>query len=100
MLTTKEQVKDLGNLKFGKAHTFTYEIKNDTDQLIQVDKVIVGCGSCTTADLHNKFIKPGASSILKATFTPGSTGKQLKTIQLKQKDGPVLKLEFTADVHE
>lgn len=100
MLTATEPTKNLGSLKFGSPYDFQYEIVNSTDKMIQVDKVIVGCGSCTTASLHNKFIKPGDSAVLKATFTPGSTGNQLKTIQIKQKDGPVLKLEFTADVHK
>jgi len=99
MLSTAKPTIDLGSLKYGKPHSFTYEIKNDSPNPITVDKVIVGCGSCTTASMNRSLFQPGDTATLKATFTPGSTGKQLKTIQIKQKDGSVLKLEFTADVH-
>lgn len=100
MLIALEPTKDLGSLKYGKAKPFTFEVKNPSQKPIRVDKVLVGCGSCTTAHLTSDIINPGSTVTLNAVFTPGSIGKQNKYIQLKYWGGEVLKLEFTADVHE
>lgn len=98
MLTTNEPVKELGKLKFGKPYTFDFKLKNDSEKPILVDKVIVGCGSCTTATLSGNLIQPGTEATLRAIFTPGTTGKQSKYINVKYDSGAVLKLEFTAHV--
>lgn len=97
MLKTLEPTKNLGTLRYGKPHTFTYLIENESSNPITIDKIIVGCGSCTTAKTFKNDLAPGESTLIEAVFTPGSTGDQKKHIQLKY-GGEVLKLEFTAHV--
>lgn len=98
MLTTQEPTKDLGVLKYGKSENFNYVLKNESSEPLHIEKVIVGCGSCTTAKVYKTNINPGDTTILQASFTPGSTGKQTKYIQVRYNSDSILKLEFTADV--
>src|SRR5688572_32309564 len=97
MLTANEISKHLGKLKYGKPHTFTYLVENQLGTPITIDKIIVGCGSCTTAKTFKTNLAPGESTLIEAVYTPGSTGSQKKHINVKYGES-MLRLEFTADV--
>lgn len=99
MLTTKEPSKDLGKLKFGRATTFVFLITNSGPTPIKIDKLVVGCGSCTKAQITKTNIEPNEEVPINVTFTPGSTGQQTKHITVRYDETEVLKLSFTAEVH-
>lgn len=101
MLVAKDNPKNLGKVKFGKPHSFTFCLENNGNQTITVDKLVVGCNSCTKASLKKTIIRPSESVLLDVVFTPGSLGDQKKFITVKW-GGLVndLKLAFTAQSYE
>lgn len=99
MLTTREPKRDLGRIKFGKPTKFTIPVKNDGDLPIKIDKLVVGCGSCTEANVGNTMIYVGQEVLVNVKFTPGSVGPQTKHISVRYDSDQILRLEFTADVY-
>jgi hypothetical protein len=99
MLTTTEPTRDLGRLKFGKAEKFTIPIKNEGDSAVKIDKLILGCGSCTEASSPKTMLFPDEEVQINVKFTPGSVGNQKKYIQVRYDGNQILKLEFTAEVY-
>ena len=97
MLQSKELIKDLGSIKFGKPHIFTFTVKATTP--CEITKLVVGCGSCTKATINKTKLQPEENIDINVIFTPGSTGKQTKHITVRYDADSVLKLEFTADVY-
>lgn len=82
MLTTFQQEISLGELKYGQPKDFTFDIQNESDKPIMVQKVVLSCGSCTKASINKQKIEPNGSAMVNATFTPGSTGIQSKKISV------------------
>lgn len=99
MLISHEPTRDLGSLKFGKPNTFTFLVKNDGTDQLEITKLVVGCGSCTTATTHKTKLEPQEEIPINVTFTPGRTGKQTKHVTVRYNADSTLKLEFTADVY-
>lgn len=99
MLETSIPVTDLGRLKYGKPFNFVIPVKNSSLRDITIDKVMVGCGSCTKVQAPKTLVQPNEEISINATFTPGSTGKQKKHISVRYDGDQILKLEFTADVY-
>jgi hypothetical protein len=99
MLTTSEPTKNLGKLKFGRPVPFNFQIKNETNRRVEITKIVVGCGSCTKAQIIKTKLEPEEESTISVVFTPGSTGQQKKHITVKYDADSVLKLEFTAEVY-
>lgn len=99
MLTAIEPTKNLGKLKYGKPSGFNFQIKNQSGREIKINKIVVGCGSCTKASTTKEILQPGEDGIINVTFTPGSTGNQTKHISVRYDESQVLKLEFTAEVY-
>jgi len=100
MLRTKEPLKDLGKIKIKETKGFSYDITNESPKTVTIDKVTVGCGSCTKAHLLKKFIEPNGMQQLKVSFTPGTTGPQKKYVNIRYNETESLKVEFTAEVYE
>lgn len=101
MLTPDQQDKDLGTLKFGSPYIFTYNLTNASDKPANIVKLSVGCSSCTTVRIDKQTINPGERGVLTATFTPGSTGINLKNISLAYNINGIpmnLVLKFKANV--
>lgn len=101
MLVTSQQDMNLGTLKFGKPYNFTYTLTNTSTSIATIMKVSAGCQSCTTASAENKEVKPGGDVTIKATFTPGSTGINVKTISVAYNINGVqlnVPLKFKANV--
>lgn len=99
MLITKEPSRSLGKLKYGKPTNFLFQVQNQGTSPIKIDKLVVGCGSCTKAKIQKTLLQPEETVNVDVTFTPGSTGLQTKHITIRYDETEVLKLEFTADVH-
>lgn len=101
MLVAKDNPKSLGKVKFGKPHSFTFCLENTSSQTITIDKIVVGCNSCTKASLKQKVVPPYQSVLMDVIFTPGSLGNQKKFITVKW-GGLIndLKLAFTAESYE
>lgn len=99
MLTAQESTRNLGKLRYGKANSFTFILKNEGNKDIKIDKVVVGCGSCTKATLNKTDLVPNEEVPLKVVFTPGSTGAQTKHITVRYEETKTLSLTFTAQVH-
>jgi hypothetical protein len=100
MLVADNQEKDLGTLKFGKAHNFTYNLTNNSTSSVQITKLVKGCGSCTKASINHSSISPNSNAIINVEFTPGSTGINKKTIQVLYNDNQNLTLSFKAFVEK
>jgi hypothetical protein len=99
MLTTSEHTKNLGRLKFGRPTGFNFQVKNETTRQIEITKLVVGCGSCTKANIVKTKLQPEEEATIDVVFTPGSTGPQKKHITVKYDANSVLRLEFTAEVY-
>jgi len=99
MLKTNQQKINLGKLKYGQPYTFYYEITNPTTETIKVNKLVMGCHSCTKAHMENDTIPPGLGTRVVVTFTPGSTGIQSKHIDVIY-NNTSLSLKFTATVEK
>lgn len=102
MLTAFKEEINLGNIRFGQPYDFVYEVENDSNEEIRVQKVVLSCGSCTKASINKQKIEPKGSAMVNATFTPGSTGVQSKKISVVYKDSQeqqkTLDLKFKATV--
>ncbi len=98
MITVNQQKIELGTLKFGVSHSFDYSLSNLTSEVITINKLTLGCNSCTKASVSKSTINPGETIQLNVTFTPGSTGNQLKAIDVKYDTNKHLDLKFTAKV--
>lgn len=101
MLTTNQPEIDLGTLKFGKAYNFVYKLTNISSTNANIDRLVIGCQACTTATIDKKIIPPGTSAEISATFTPGSTGINVKNLSVlyNVNNNPLtLMLKFKANV--
>ena len=90
---------DLGTLKFGKPYNFNFIVKNDSRDSVELKKLSVGCTSCTKATCPVTTVGPTEEAIINVVFTPGTMGKQRKSVVVQYNDTS-LKMEFTANVIE
>ena len=86
-------------MKFGKPNGFSFIVKNDTITNLEINKLIVGCGSCTKASTSKVLLKPNEETTIDVVFTPGSTGPQKKHVTVNYDNNQALRLEFTAEVY-
>lgn len=100
MLITNQPKKDLGKIKFGQPHSFTYEVTNTGDAPLEISKIVVGCNSCTKASTSKTKLKPEEASTINVTFTPGSIGSQKKFLVVKWNETQRLELSFIAESYE
>lgn len=98
MLKVNQAETNLGTLVFGKPHNFKYTLTNDSPESVVINKLVLGCSSCTKAYTSKTYLRSGESSDVNVTFTPGSKGKQLKTINVIYNNINELVLKFTAHV--
>ena len=100
MLSSIEQTKDIGQVKFGQPTSFSFNVTNSGPNPLEITKVAVGCQSCTKASVLDKRLQPGASTEVNVIFTPGSLGKQNKFINVEWDRRDTLRLTFTAESYE
>lgn len=91
------QVTNLGALKFGKPYNFNLIVKNTGDSPVTVNKISVGCTSCTKAKMAKNILGAGEEGIVEVEFTPGTLGTQRKSVTLSF-DGDSYRMEFIANV--
>lgn len=99
MLIATEPTKDLGRVKFGKPTSFNFLVVNQGVDPLEITKLVVGCGSCTTATTSKTKLEPNEEIPINVVFTPGRTGNQTKHVSVRYNADSVLKLEFTAEVY-
>lgn len=95
-----ERIKDLGNLKFGEPHKFTYTLTNDTDHLTKITRLVKSCSACTDALTRKTLLQPGESTDVEVTYTPGATGAAEKKIQVLYDKNENLTLVFKAFIND
>ena len=100
MLVAVNTVKDLGKIKKGSPYSFQFILKNDGQSSVLIDRISVGCGSCTKASTSKVNVNPGETSSIDVVFTPGSTGTQQKFVNVQWNGDNLLQLTFTADSYE
>lgn len=98
MLTVNQTDIDLGQLRFGQPHKFKYIVTNNSTDSLIINKLVTGCSSCTKAYTSKTYLKTGESSDINVTFTPGTTGNQLKTLNVIYNNINELALKFRAHV--
>lgn len=85
--------------------TTTFTVSNQGDGPLQIESVTTSCG-CTTAQISNQTITPGASASLIVTFNPqahaGTAGQFVRYVYLRTNDPatPKVEVEIRADVIE
>lgn len=103
MLSVNQHDINLGTLKFGVPHHFKYVITNNYTKDVIINRLVLGCKSCTVATIEKNTIKPGESTNINVVFTPGSTGINSKKISVAhQVDGvfmPSFDVTFKAMVN-
>jgi hypothetical protein len=99
MLTLKQEVVDLGMVKFGSPRTFEVEVTNTLGKDMPVNRLQVSCSSCTKAHLPTK-IKGNETVMMKITYTPGIVGETSKYVDVVYDKDQVLRVKFKATVHE
>jgi uncharacterized protein DUF1573 len=104
MLKVDNADKQIGEVKFGQPHTFTYTITNKFTVPVTITKIATGCSSCTKASIDKVNLQPDEVATITAVFTPGSMGLQSKTLTIFSSTGtmirPPLGLKFRATVSE
>lgn len=98
MLRADHTEISLGKLKFGQPHTFKYVLTNSSEKTVIITKLVAGCSACTKAYTSRSYLKPGDSSDINVIFTPGSIGRQSKSIDVVYDNINTVKLKFTAEV--
>lgn len=82
MLNVNQHDINLGTLKFGVPHHFKYIITNNYNKKVIIDRLVLGCKSCTVATIEKNIIEPNESTNINVVFTPGSTGINTKKISI------------------
>lgn len=99
MLVPDIKTLNIGKVKFGKVHQFTYTLYNDADEEAIIKKIVVSCSSCTVATVNKKKVLPGDTVEVKVSFTPGTISKQSKHIDVLY-DNTGVRLEFIGESYE
>lgn len=93
------QIKDLGKIKTGEITTASFEVKNRSQQMIELDQVNIPC-DCNQVELSKYTLAPGETITVKVKFdTKGYQGNVVKSVYLKTKQkGIPLRLVVTAEI--
>jgi hypothetical protein len=95
------EVHDYGKVLYGNSVSHEFELANQGDQTLIIEKLRSTCG-CTNAVEGNREIPPGGKSKIVATFNTENqrAGKTTKSVYVHTNDParPVIKLTLSADV--
>lgn len=89
----------MGTIKFGLKHSFKLLVRNDSQKDMTLNRLTVGCTSCTKAATSKRHLSPSEIAVIDVEFTPGVLGPQKKSVTLSY-DDTSLRLEFIADVKD
>lgn len=100
MLVSNQQLINLGKLKIGHPYRFNYIVRNTSPtDLLKINRLSVGCGSCTQASMDKSLLAAGEEAIVNVAFTPNSTGLNSKSVTIDYDNKHQLKLRFTGEVN-
>jgi Protein of unknown function (DUF1573) len=71
----------VGDVSFEKPVTAEFSIKNQSDTVLIIKDVLVGC-HCTIVDIPTEPIPPGGTAILRATYDSKKEGRFYKLIRV------------------
>jgi hypothetical protein len=97
MLTTNQQQINLGRVRNGEPRKMKFALINSGENPVKIESLMVGCGKCTVASMDQQTVSPGETASLNVTFTPDSTGNQVKNVTVKFTGG-ALTVKFSAEV--
>ncbi len=99
-IVTKKSIKDFGISKQGELLSYEFIVTNSSENTITIDSRIP-C-ACTTAEIQDKTLQPGASTIVKMTVdTKNLSGIVMKSIYLQVQDSKEeLQLYISSEVKE
>lgn len=98
MLSANQLSIPLGRIPKGEPRTFSYTLTNNSSTSLRIESIQVGCGACTTASCEQTVLAPHGQTVINVTFTPTSTGAQVKSVTVKATTNS-LKLSFSAEVY-
>lgn len=99
-MIANQQELDLGKIKFGQPFKFNFTLTNTGKDSAIVTKLVTGCSSCTKASCRRTYVKPGSTTDIDVVFTPGSKGKQTKSVNVIYNHNENILLKFTAEVDD
>ncbi len=100
VVTFENVVFNFGTLKQGESASYDFKLTNTGKRELIIRKTKASCG-CTAIQPPQTIIKPGESTVIKATFnSTGKSGQQNKTITITTNDpvNPVTELKITGNV--
>ena len=99
-ITSNAPIKDFGVSKKGDLLVHEFAVTNTSSNTIKIDSRIP-CG-CTTAEIQNKTLEPGASTKVKMEVdTKNLSGIVMKSIYLQVQDSKEeLQLYISSEVKE
>lgn len=78
-ITTQHETVDCGQVKFRQPVTAEFQMKNDGNAPLVIERVLSSCG-CTTVDYPKRRIAPGENFVVKATYDAKQMGTFYKQI--------------------
>lgn len=98
-LDTPLQIKDLGKVKAGTVSSTTFELRNQSQGIIELDRATIPC-ECNEVTWGKTLLNPGESTLVTVTFdTKGYSGNVVKSVYLQSKQkGIPLRLVLTAEI--
>ncbi len=96
---------DIGKVTSGTEQTAIFNLKNTGDETLELKKLRLSCGSCTTLETKDKSVPPGGSTQLVVKFlvsgnvdkriyvTSSDPSKPTTTLQVVGKGEPFAKVE-------
>lgn len=94
-------VHDWGKIPDSAPVNYEFKFTNTTDREVMITNVSSSCGCTSVA--ADPVVKPGASSVIRATFNPtGRNGRDIKTINVALNDPACALIQLTtaADVQK
>lgn len=96
-----ENNKHLGELKINTPYSFSTDLFNNSEGVINITAISPLCGSCTVARVDKTIVEPKETIKLIYTFTPNSTGYNSKRININYSGNNVneiITFNFSAEV--
>ncbi len=78
-ITTQHETVDCGQVKFRQPVTAEFQLKNEGNAPLVIERVLSSCG-CTTVDYPQGSIAPGENFVVKATYDAKQMGTFYKQI--------------------
>ena len=99
VLSFQTRSHDFGDVLDYGSHDVEFPFINSGTETLEVFEVRPTCG-CTTTELQKKIFAPGEGDTLRLTYSPKSSGRQVKKVMIRSNDpvNPLQSVEISADV--